>query len=33
VPFGTANYQALELKIERRFVGGFSTLNGYTWSH
>src|SRR5579872_152247 len=29
VPFGTANYQALELKIERRFAGGFSTLNGY----
>jgi hypothetical protein len=33
VPFGTANYQALELKVERRFAGGFSTLNGYTWGH
>ncbi|MEP7367734.1 MAG: TonB-dependent receptor, partial [Acidobacteriota bacterium] len=33
LPEGRGNYQALELKLERRFAGGFSTLNGYTWSH
>jgi len=33
LPEGQSNYQALELKIERRFSGGLSTLNGYTWSH
>ncbi|MBI3683770.1 MAG: TonB-dependent receptor [Acidobacteria bacterium] len=33
VPLGTANYQGLELKFERRFTRGFSILTGYTWSH
>jgi hypothetical protein len=33
LPEGRGNYQALELKFERRFAGGFSTLNGFTWSH
>jgi hypothetical protein len=33
IPFGTGNYQALEMKYERRFTRGLSTLNGYTWSH
>jgi hypothetical protein len=33
VPFGTSNYQALEVKFERRFSHGFATLNGFTWSH
>jgi hypothetical protein len=33
IPVGTANYQGLEMRVERRFGGGFSTLNGYTWSH
>ena len=32
VPNGGANYQAMELKFERRFNGGFSFLSGYTWS-
>ncbi|MEZ5353215.1 MAG: TonB-dependent receptor [Bryobacteraceae bacterium] len=32
VPFGTANYQGLELKFEKRFRSGLSSLNGYTWS-
>jgi hypothetical protein len=33
VPLGTANYQGLELKFERRFTRGFSVLGGHTWSH
>ena len=32
VPIGGANYQALELKFERRFSGGFSILAGHTFS-
>jgi hypothetical protein len=32
-PMGTNNYQGLEMKFERQFYKGFSTLNGYTWSH
>jgi hypothetical protein len=32
VPLGGANYQALELKFERRFSGGFSILSGHTYS-
>jgi hypothetical protein len=31
-PVETANYQGLEAKFERRFSGGFSILNGYTFS-
>ena len=33
IPIGTNNYQALEVKLERRFRKGFSILSGYTWSH
>lgn len=33
VPIGTNNYQALELKFERRFRNGFSLIAGHTWSH
>ena len=33
IPIGTANYQALETRFERRFSAGLSWLNGYTWSH
>lgn len=33
VPIGTNNYQALELKFERRFRKGFSVISGHTWSH
>jgi hypothetical protein len=32
IPMGTNNYQGLELKLERQFHNGFSSLNGYTWS-
>lgn len=32
-PVGGANYQALEVSVERRFKGGFSLVGGYTWSH
>jgi hypothetical protein len=32
LPEGRGNYQALELRFERRFSSGFSTLNGFTWS-
>ncbi len=32
-PVGSANYEALEIKVERRFRSGLSSLNGYTWSH
>ncbi|MBK7930961.1 MAG: TonB-dependent receptor [Bryobacterales bacterium] len=32
VPEGRGNYQGLELRFERRFSRGFSTLNGYTRS-
>ncbi len=33
VPIGTNNYQALEMKFERRFRKGFSVIAGHTWSH
>ena len=33
IPLGASNYQGLEAKLERQFHNGFSTLNGYTWSH
>ena len=33
VPIGTNNYQALELKFERRFREGFSLIAGHTYSH
>ena len=32
VPEGRSNYQGIELRFERRFSNGFSTLNGFTWS-
>ncbi len=31
-PGGFANYHAMQIKLERRFTGGFYALNAFTWS-